>query len=221
MQLRHQVTTLVFLLLQTCPVLMRDFLGKILSFHKTSHFLWGPLPFPTSPTSPETHHLFLPTSIFLLGRAFAGKRGGLSWWLLVWFCHLLINTKKCTDSSVGSSDTLFRMPGPHSPPLWVLVANWGITGKDPTQILCSGTSISLKAFVILLCHFLNCLSKPGFEDLQEAALGTSVQLTGKGIYCQQDKDRKRWAINWQVIWSLFLVGNYVRVMKRVKFNLWL
>ena len=134
-------TTLVFLLLQTCPMFMRDFLGKILSFRKKSScFLWGPLPFPTSPTSPEIRHLFLPTSIFLLGRAVAGKRGGLSWWLLVWFCHLLINAKKCTDSSVGSSDTLFRMPGPHSPPLWVLVANWRITGKDPTQILCSGTT---------------------------------------------------------------------------------
>lgn len=141
MQVRHQVPTLVFLLPQTCPMLMRDFLGKILSFRKTSSlFLWGPLPFPTSPTSPEIHHLFLPTSIFLLGRAFAGKRGGLSWWLLVWFCHLLINAKKCTDSSVGSSETLFRMPGPHNPPLWVLVANWGITGEDPTQSLGSGTT---------------------------------------------------------------------------------
>lgn len=75
-------------------------------------------------------------------------------------------------------------------------------------------------FFFFYCATFCCLSKPSFDDLQEAALGTSVQLTGEGIYCQQDKDRKRWAMNWQVIWSLLLVGKYVRVMKRVKFNLW-
>lgn len=57
------------------------------------------------------------------------------------FCHLLINVKKRTDSRVGnSSDTLFRVPGPQSPPLWVLVANCGVTGKGPTQISCRATT---------------------------------------------------------------------------------
>lgn len=37
-----------------------------------SHLFMG-----TSPISPTTLHLFPPTSIFLLGRGFAGKRGGL------------------------------------------------------------------------------------------------------------------------------------------------
>lgn len=54
-------------------------------------------------------------------------------------------------------------------------------------------------------------------DLLEI-LGASVQLASEGIYCQQDRDRKRLVINWQVIGSLFLVGGFVRVIERVKFN---
>lgn len=49
-------------------------------------------------------------------------------------------------------------------------------------------------------------------DLLEI-LGASVQLASEGIYCQQDRDRKRLVINWQVIGSLFLVGGFVRVIE--------
>lgn len=77
--------------------------------------------------------------------------------------------------------------------------------------------LSVKRLLFFHCAIFCCPSKPSFADLQEVP-GASVQLAGERIYCQQHRDRKRWVINWQVIGSLLMVGGFVRVMERVKFN---
>lgn len=131
MQLRHQVPTLVFLLPQTCLMLMRDFLGKILFFSRHPLTFYGDhCHFPPVQRPQRFTTSFFP---LIIGKGICTEEGG--------YCHVVAvgkdsaTSNKCEEVYRLKCQQFwnsFRMPGPQ-PSTWVLVANWGITGKDPTK----------------------------------------------------------------------------------------